>query len=190
MNEVDYYEEFSKKFTLYLNSVLGPDYRVFYGCNRTLDVLVSNLEELSGVEINIIRNYIPKLKVDIVFVIINPQKKARLILIEAKLLSQLGLKDYSQLVGYLQVAKIIELGLLLLIKKGDSSQQLSNDFNEIIRLKKLPMDWVIDMSKYKERHMFKTGIIYYQPGNGISWENTKDLNGISSLHEFSELIKI
>ena len=119
-NEISYYEEFSKKFSQYLNTYLRGNYSVFYSCNKTLDFIVSDLENQSGITIKEEGTYIPKLKVDIVFAIINPDEKVRLILIEAKYLSQLSLKDYSQLVGYLQVAKTIDLGLLLLIQKGMS----------------------------------------------------------------------
>ncbi len=133
--------------------------------------------------------YIPKLKVDIVFSIICPNKKVRLVLIEAKYLKQLSLKDYSQLVGYLQVAKSIDLGLLLLIQKQMSPNKLSNDFQEIVRLKKLPMDWFIDMKKINEQYNFKTGIINYLPSGGIDWINTAEINGISSFKELVEILK-
>lgn len=188
-NEISYYEEFSKKFILYLNSYLGDEYSVFYSCNKTLDFIVADLEKQSGINIKEDGAYIPKLKVDIVFSIINPNKKVRLILIEAKYLNQLSLKDYSQLVGYLQVAKTIELGLLLLIQKGISPNKLSNDFQEILRLKKLPMDWHIDMKKVNEQYSFKTGIINYLPAGGIDWVDTKDIYGISSFEELREILK-
>ena len=86
-NEISYYEEFSKKFSQYLNTYLGEDYSVFYSCNKTLDFIVSDLENQSGITIKEEGTYIPKLKVDIVFSIINSDKKVRLILIEAKYLS-------------------------------------------------------------------------------------------------------
>lgn len=189
-NEISYYEEFSKKFSQYLNTYLGDNYSVFYSCNKTLDFIVSDLEHQSGITIKEEGTYIPKLKLDIVFAIINPNKKVRLILIEAKYLSQLSLKDYSQLVGYLQVAKTIDLGLLLLIQKGMSPNKLSNDFQEIVRLKKLPMDWFIDMRKIKEQYNFKTGIINYLPAGGIDWIDTADINGISSFEELAEIFKM
>jgi hypothetical protein len=113
----------------------------------------------------------------------------KLILIEAKYLNQLSLKDYSQLVGYLQVAKNISLGLLLLIQKGHSSNKLSNDFQEIVSLKKLPMDWILNLKSVEEMFHFKTGIISYIPGNGVDWINTKELNGISSFEELVAQIK-
>jgi hypothetical protein len=152
--------------------------------------MVLDLETQSGIEIKVEGSYIPKLKVDIVFSIINPSNRVRLILIEAKYLNQLSLKDYSQLVGYLQVAKTIDLGLLLLIQKGNSPNKLSNDFQEILRLKKLPMDWFIDMKKINEQYNFKTGIINYMPVGGIDWVDTAEINGISSFQELVEILRV
>lgn len=188
LNEVSFYEEFSKKFTQYLSSYLGNNFKIFYDYNNTLDNLVSNLEKSCGIKIKPDNVYIPKLKLDIVFAIHGNNQKPRLILIEAKYLHQLSLKDYSQLVGYLQVAKTIDLGLLLLIQKGASSNKLSNDFQEIVRLKKLPMDWIMDLQQFNETHNFKTGIISFVPNNGIDWLDTKEINGISSFEEFAALL--
>ena len=188
MNEVGYYEEFSRKFSQYLNSYLGDDFKVFYSCNNTLDNLVRDLENSCGLKIKPADVYLPKLKLDIVFAICKKQSIPRLILIEAKYLPQLALKDYSQLAGYLQVAKSISIGLLLLIQKANSTNTLSNDFNEIIRLKKLPMDWLIDLKENNGRHNFKTGIITFVPNNGIEWFDTKSINGISSFEDLSNLL--
>ena len=107
INEVSFYEEFSKKFSQYLSTYLGNEYKVYYACNNTLDNLINNLEKACGIKIKLDNVYIPKLKLDIVFAICVENQKPRLILIEAKYLHQLSLKDYSQLVGYLQVAKTI-----------------------------------------------------------------------------------
>jgi len=189
MNEISFYEEFSKKFSQYLTTYLGEDYKVFYSCNNTLNNIVSNLEKACDIEIRPKNVYIPKLKLDIVFAICHDNLKPRLILIEAKYLHQLSLKDYSQLVGYLQVAKTIDLGLLLLIQKGATSSKLSNDFQEIVRLKKLPMDWLVDLKKFNETHNFKTGIISFVPNNGIDWLDTKEISGISSFDELVVQLK-
>lgn len=89
----------------------------------------------------------------------------------------------------MQVAKNISLGLLLLIQKGHSSNKLSNDFQEIVSLKKLPMDWILNLKIIGDEHHFKTGIISYIPGNGIDWINTKELNGISSFEDLIKQIK-
>lgn len=188
MNEISYYDEFSVKFSSYLKSYLPQSYSVHFSCNKTLDNIIADLEVLSGLSLSTNDTYIPKLKVDIVFLISGANIKPRLILIEAKYLNQLSLKDYSQLVGYLQVAKTIDFGLLLLIQKGLSVNKLSGDFQEIVRLKKLPMDWIINLKKSNENYQFKTGIINYTPGNGIDWIDTKELNGISSFDELAELL--
>jgi hypothetical protein len=189
INEVSFYEEFSKKFSQYLSSYLGNTFQVYYACNNTLDNLISNLENGSGIKIKPDDVYIPKLKLDIVFAICGENQDPRLILIEAKYLHQLSLKDYSQLVGYLQVAKTIELGLLLLIQKRGASNKLSNDFQEIVRLRKLPMNWMMSLQQINETHNFKTGIISFIPNNGIDWLDTKEISGISSFEELSVLLQ-
>jgi len=189
MNEISYYKEFAEKFTSYLTSYLGSEFKIYYSSNRNLDSMVEDLEQQSNVTIAKNDVYIPKLKLDICFAIINKTEDVKLILIEAKYLNQLSLKDYSQLVGYLQVAKNISLGLLLLIQKGHSPNKLSNDFQEIVSLRKLPMDWILNLKTIGEEHHFKTGIISYIPGNGIDWISTKELNGISSFEELINQIK-
>ncbi|MFN9319830.1 MAG: hypothetical protein ACK58Q_04535 [Chitinophagales bacterium] len=189
MNEISYYKEFAEKFTSYLASYLGSEFEIYYSINKNLDSMVEDLEHQSIVAIANNDTYIPKLKLDICFAIINKSNDIKMILIEAKYLNQLSLKDYSQLVGYLQVAKNISLGLLLLIQKGHSQNKLSNDFQEIVSLKKLPMDWILNLKSVGEEHHFKTGIISYIPSNGIDWINTKELNGISSFEELIDQIK-
>lgn len=188
MNEISYYDEFSVKFSSYLKSYLPQSFSVHFSCNKSFDNIIADLEALSGLSLSANDTYIPKLKVDIVFLISGANIKPRLILIEAKYLNQLSLKDYSQLVGYLHVAKTIDFGLLLLIQKGLSVNNLSGDFQEIVRLKKLPMDWIINLKKSNENYQFKTGIINYTPGNGIDWIDTKELYGISSFDELAELL--
>lgn len=189
MNEISFYREFAEKFSSYLISYLGEDFNVYHSFNKSLDCMVEELEEQAGVSIRIKDDYIPKLKLDICFAVLNKKKEVKLILIEAKYLNQLSLKDYSQLIGYLQVAKSISLGLLLLIQKGHSTNKLSNDFQEILNLRKLPMDWIMALKAIKEEFSFKTGIISYIPNNGIDWLDTKVLNGISSFEELVEQIK-
>jgi hypothetical protein len=188
MKEISYYEEFSKKFSRYLETYLGNAFKIYYSCNNNLDILIKDLEVQSNTNIRHKNSYIPKLKVDIVFAICS-NKSSKLILIEAKYLPQLSLKDYSQLTGYLQVAKNIELGLLLLIQKGNTINKLSTDFQEILRLKKLPMDWLVDLKQLDEKYNFKTGIISYVPNNGIDWVDSKEIHGISSFEALAEIIK-
>lgn len=188
MNEVDYYESFSKKFKNYLQEFLGKDFRIYYSNNKSLDTVIKELQNLSGEKLIEDDVFVTNLKVDIVFAIFPPEGKCHLILIEAKV-TQLILKDYSQLVGYLQVAKFISLGLLLQIQKGRQNNRLSNDFQDIVQMKKLPMEWTIHIHNSKEEYGFHTGIITYLPGNGIDWVDTKDINGISSFDDLCAKIK-
>lgn len=188
MTETGYYVEFAEKFSDYLKTYLGADYSIYYSVNKSLDSMINELSERSGHPILSEGIYVPKLKLDIVFSIHNKKKHLKLMLIEAKLLNQLSLKDYSQLVGYLQVGKIIDLGFLLLIQKTHSPNKLSNDLQEIVRLKKLPMDWIIQIRSNGEKYTFQTGILHYLPNNGIDWIQTPEINGVCSFEQLRELI--
>jgi hypothetical protein len=144
------------------------------------------IESDLSVKIDFQNEYVPKLKLDVLFAF-EKGGQVHLILIEAKYLSQLALQNYSQLSGYLQVAKNISTGILVLINKGYSANRLSNDFSEIIQLEKLPMDWT-QLVKSKQ-YQFQTGIVTFQPGNGIEWIDTSELSGISSFQQLAELIE-
>ena len=80
MNEISYYQEFSKKLTSYLQSYLGSDFNIYYSLNKNLDSMVSDLEQQSNVIIAKKDKYIPKLKLDICFAIVNRNEVVKLIL--------------------------------------------------------------------------------------------------------------
>ena len=189
MKEVDFYPEFSQKLSKYLESYLSQDIQFAYSCNKSLDSMINELSEKLNIVIDFNEEYIPKLKLDILFCF-KKDTRTCLVLFEAKYLKQLALSSYSQLTGYLQVAKNIKIGISLLIVKGTSPNKLSNDFNEIIQLKKLPMEWTQIQSIDGKKNTFKTGIMYYQPNSTINWIGTKKLNGISSFEDFAKEIEI
>jgi len=172
MKEIDFYEEFAQKFIKYLKGYLDDTYEIVYSQNKSLDSMINEVCDSFDIANPFPNQYIPKLKLDILFGIKN-KGRLHFILVEAKYLTQLSLKDYSQLTGYLQVAKNIGTGLLLLIVKGTSPSKLSSDFGEIIKLNKLPMDW--EMNVKGEKYSFKSGILTYLPGNGINWIDTSNL---------------
>jgi len=186
MKEIDFYVEFSEKFIKYLRGYINQDFEIAYSVNKSLDSMISEVSDKLSARIEFENEYIPKLKLDILFAV-KKNDKVHLILFEAKYLKQLSLKDYSQLSGYLQVAKNISTGILLLIVKGSSPNKLSNDFNEIVKLKKLPMDWTQVVSNNK--YLFQTGIMTFQPGNGIDWIDSKMVNGISDYEELAIIIE-
>lgn len=186
MKEIDFYPEFSEKFVDYLKGYLPEGIRISYSCNKSLDTMIQEIESDLSIKVDFQNEYIPKLKLDVLFAF-EKEGKAHLVLIEAKYLSQLSLQNYSQLSGYMQVAKNISTGILVLINKGRSTNRLSNDFNEIIQLEKLPMDWA-QLVKSKE-YQFQTGIVTFQPGNGIEWIDTSELSGISNFQQLADLIE-
>lgn len=51
------------------------------------------------------------------------------------------------------------------------------------------MNWLIDLQQFNEQHNFKTGIISYIPNNGIDWIDTKEIHGMSSFEELTNIIK-
>lgn len=186
MKEIDFYKEFADKFIKYLKSYLDDSIEIAYSHNKSLDSMIAEVCDFLGLSNPFPNEYIPKLKLDILFGI-KQANKVQFILVEAKYLTQLSLKDYSQLIGYLQVAKNIGTGLLLLIIKGNSPSKLSSDFGEILKLNKLPMDWKVTVNN--NGFDFKTGILTYLPGNGINWINTDHVNGISNFEELVDIIK-
>lgn len=185
MKEIEYYQLFADQFISYIKNYIDETIKIVYKENKALDVMIEEINNENNISISFNGKYIPKLKLDILFAFIK-HNKYFLILFEAKYLNKLSLQNYSQLTGYLQVAKDINIGILLLIVKNYSPNKLSNDFNEIIRLRKLPMDWTqIALGK---RNNFKTGVLSYQPKGTINWIDTSALNGISSFLKLADLI--
>ncbi len=191
MNEIDFYPEICRKYISYLQSYLPESFEIKCSHNKLLPQMTSEIRQQFGVLKAVDADYIPKLKLDILFGIKTKENnKITYILLEVKYLEQLGLSEYSQIAGYLQVAQNIKLGILLLVMKPKNSSALSNDFSEIIRTNNLPMKWKMLLSNKtgKKELEFKTGISYYVPNNGIEWINTSDIDGISSFEHLANEI--
>jgi hypothetical protein len=186
MKEVEFYPEICAKFAKYLISYLPDESKIHFSYDKLLPQMIDEIEtkfnQKSSSPV-----YVPKLKLDILFGIkIIPNDKITYLLFEIKYLKQLGLAEYSQLVGYLQVAQNIKLGILLLVIKGNTVSRLSNDFQEIIRTQNLPMQWkVVIENEFQTENNFKTGICYYIHNNGFGWIDCNDINGISSFEELA-----
>ncbi len=190
MKEIDFYPEICNGFSKYLESYLPKNSKIFFSFNKLLPQMIDEIESKAGIQSKSSSVYIPKLKLDILFGIKIPNKiELVYILLEVKYLNQLSLADYSQLIGYLQVAKNIIFGILFLVIKPNSINSLSNDLQEILRTQNLPMEWKMHINKnIRDEYHFKTGISYYVPLNGIDWVNTNDVQGISSFKELADLI--
>ncbi len=189
MNEIEFYPELCLKLEKYLKSYSPVGTTIKYAYNSNLTNLVAVIEREFNLKSSLSLSYLPNLKLDILFGIKLPNKTdIDYILFEVKYLKQLGLAEYSQLVGYLQVAKQIRIGILLLVLKYPSASQLSNDFSEIINMKDIPMEWQLVFDNSKNDYKFNAGICYYVPNNGIEWINTIDVNGISSFENLTSLL--
>ncbi len=189
MSEIDFYPELCVKLEKYLLSYLPKRTTIKYAYNNNLSNLIRDIEIDFNIKSSISNSYLPNLKLDILIGInLSGDDDIIYLLFEVKHLKQLSLADYSQLTGYLQVAKQIKFGFLLIVLKEDSSSQLSNVFSDIINMKSLPMDWEIIFAQSGTQYSFNTGICYYVPNNGIDWIDAKEVNGISSFERLSTLI--
>lgn len=186
MNEVDFYPEICIKFSNYLISCLPNDSEIHFSYNKLLPQMIDEIETKFNQK-SFSSVYIPKLKLDILLGIKSKNSNTIIyLLFEVKYLKQLGLAEYSQLVGYLQVAQNIRLGILLLVIKENTVSSLSNDFREIIRTQNLPMAWKIVVKNGLEvENNFKTGICCYTPNDGFEWIDVCDVYGISNFEELA-----
>jgi hypothetical protein len=190
MKEIDFYPKLCQKIKNYLISYFPENSKIAYSFNKSLDKMVEDIENEMGEKSSISEDYLPKLKLDILFGIKASQADSlSFVLFEVKYLKQLSLSEFSQLVGYLQVAKKIKLGVLLLIEKSFSENKLSNDFAELMRMKYLPMEWKIEWQKAKFKHPLKVGICYYIPNDGIHWIDSSEVMGVSSFQELASFLK-
>lgn len=183
--EIDYYGEICQKLTKHLSTYLGPEHFFAFSMNGNLPNLVSQIHEKLDVQPT--RTYFPELKVDILLGIKLREAKISFCLIEVKKGNSLKLMDFSQLVGYMQVAKHIKVGLLLLVNDGSvGTSPLSSDFSTIIDTRNLPADWKTVLRHTGESFSFRVGICSYLVNNGIDWISSENCYGIS---DWDKLIK-
>lgn len=187
MNEISFYPEISAKFSKFLSYYLPEGSKVYYSYNKFLPQMIEEIEQYMGEKSELSQNYVPSLKLDILLGVKIPDKAIRFILLEVKYSSQLALADYSQLVGYLQVAKKIDVGILFLVQKQAKANVLSNDFSDIIRMNNLPMKWNMNLGEEDFIYNFSSGICYYIPNSKIEWISTEELSGINSFMSLSNI---
>lgn len=178
LKETDYYPEICLKMLKYLEDCMGGGCKFACSIKTSLPEMVNDIYAQLGEDGSDV--YYPQLKVDITIGVKFPNAKISLILLEVKLGSTLSLMNFSQLVGYMQVAKHIEVGLLILVNKGVKGSPLSSDFASIINVRQLPADWKVLLNNTKEHYNFKTGICMYTPSNGIDWVDSSICSGISN----------
>ena len=175
--EIAYYPEICTKMGKYLDDVFRGLNNFADSQNKQLNLMIAEIHSKLGVSRSDL--FYPPLKTDIAFGIEFPNDQLSPFLIEVKRGKTLSLIDYSQLIGYLQVARHIRVGLLMLVNEGSRASQLSNDFKELIDIQQLVFDWSMTSHTTGEINSFRTGICVYTPGNGIDWIDSRHSNGIS-----------
>lgn len=184
IKEIDFYPDIARKFKQNIISKY-PNLDVAFSYNKELPQMVNEVENTLSFESCFKGAFVPKLKLDILFAIRNQlNNKSKLILFEVKYAKDLSLSNYSQLLGYLQIAKKIDTGVLFLVNKGGrSTNGFSNDFTEIVQANVLPMNWsVTECNDCTERH-FQTAICQWYQGGRLMWTDASLLRGLSSIDE-------
>lgn len=185
-NEIAYYPEIRTKMGRYLDDAFEGSKRFSSSQNKILNLMISEIHQ--NLEIKNSGIFYPPLKTDIAFGIEFAGGQISPMLLEVKRGRTLSLIDYSQLIGYLQVAKHIKVGLLMLVNEGTDASQLSGDFKYLIDIQQLNFNWSMTDSMTGEINVFRTGICVYTPGNGIDWIDSKRSNGISDWETLIECL--
>ena len=189
MNEISFYPGICDYFERQLKLAL-PNVKIASAIDGTLNNLICQTSTKLQLSSTFSNQYIPKLKVDILFHFAQDGEET-LLLFEVKYSESLKLMNYSQLLGYLHVAKIIETGILLLVPKPDTRSILSNDFDEILQMNSLPLkvkltdDRVggVDMSR------ISTGITEFSVGGTPAWYGSGAPEGIGSMEALADQVR-
>ncbi len=188
--ETKFYPEICVKFSEHLKGILPPGCTFAYSQNNFLPNMIREIEGVLKGKTAFSGEYIPNLKLDILFGVRKKSGPINLFLLEVKYDKSLKLANFSQLAGYLQVAQHIGAGLLFLVAKDHRAESLSNEFSDILKMNSLPMEWTAVLKRINddESHDFRIGICRYFPQNGLDWINTKASRGISSFDELLDHI--
>jgi hypothetical protein len=190
MREIDFYESLGQQCAQYMQEQLGESFSVEYIHNQMdgkseLRAMVDELHVRLDLPAKTV--YVPKLKIDILIGILDRDKVLRLLVVEVKQGSALGLVDYSQLIGYMGVSKIIPIGLLILVSSS-SGEALSADFRNYIDMGALPMDWKAEVTSTEQTIHYRTGILKYTPGGNLTMVKTEKSYGLSSWTQLSNAV--
>jgi len=185
--EISYYQEICQKFIKYLMPTLPEGSKIEYSFNKNLGQQIKDISDKLHESPNFDTLRASTLKIDILLGIKIPNKSTKYILFEVKYSNQLTLNDYSQLIGYLQVAKNLNIGILFLVFKDEPLNALSKDFSQLLNLNNIALEWEIKEPN-NDINSFKVGICKYMPGNGIEWVNTDINKGIKNFDELKKLL--
>lgn len=178
MKETDYYPMIYDQLVKYLVDTFGPGYK-FSGSigSKLLSKMFNEIQ--SDLLVEMTGQYVPPLETDIAVGVSNHLDLSKVFLLEVKKGKPLSLKDYSQLVGYLQTASVIKVGLLVLVNDRSGISPLSTDFQSLIANGQVSFNWSSLDKGTGQTANFSTGICAFSPGGRFEWVDTSRLSGIS-----------
>jgi hypothetical protein len=190
-NERSHYDALCSVFEVEVRSGLGDGWSVCCVNNTGPTNLRDQVDQICReLGLPLSGKLFPMILTDVVLGATNGDGKLRLAMIEVKgPAKSVGLVDYSQLVGYLQVARLIEVGSLLLIEQGAIPSPVSGDLKKLINSDRLLVYWRISSLMIEEHQNFNTGICSYVPGGFVDWIDLTSMRGISSWTDFANAIK-
>lgn len=190
-NERSHYNALCSIFEIEVRSSLGRDWDVCCVNNTGHSNLRDQVDQICRqLELPLSGNLFPAILTDVLLGTTNGDGKLRLAMIEVKgPAKSVGLVDYSQMVGYLQVARLIEVGALLLIEQGAIPSPVSTDLKKLINSGRLLVNWRVSSTVFEEHHNFNAGICSYVPGGFIDWIDLKSMSGISGWTDLANAIK-
>jgi hypothetical protein len=186
--EVDHYDEISELVIESVRGILPNGWRCAIVNNRQFPNLRLQIKELcSQLDLDDLSSNFPIVLPDIVLGISDPQNRLRLAMFEVKgPAKSMGLTDYSQMIGYLQSAEKINIGVLLLIEEKPTDAPTSTDLQRVIDGGWLLADWTCISNWSGRTHRYRSAITSYSPGGNIDWTNLSGVGGISNWNEFLE----
>lgn len=190
-NERSHYNALGSIFEIEVRSSLGSDWSVSCVNNTGPSNLRDQVNQICRqLGLPLSGNLFPAILTDVVLGATNGDGKLRLAMIEVKgPAKSVGLVDYSQMVGYLQVARRIEVGALLLIEQGAIPSPVSGDLKKLINSGRLLVNWRVSSTAFEEHRNFNAGICSYVPGGFIDWIDLKSMSGISGWTDLANAIK-
>lgn len=181
--ETDYYGRICSRVESHLSTALGAGFKIAAVDNKTAPTLKDQVSQIcSRLGIESQGDRYPQIRTDITFGVIGSSNELRLGIIEVKGPAKtVGLSEFSQLIGYLQVAQFIEVGVLMLIVDQMPTTILTSDLSSVISTGRLAAKWTVFLASDKNRVFnYETGICAYEIDGSIDFVNTSGIDGFSS----------
>jgi|DEB19_MinimDraft_3_1074340.scaffolds.fasta_scaffold98430_1 hypothetical protein len=188
--EIDFYGEVIDRFTSHIEEFLPSNFELV-GLHNQLPLcgdfgsMIKVLEKQFSIKIE--NHYFPRLKIDALLASKDQENRIRMIMIEVKYGNPLRLIDYSQLIGYLQIAKVCIGGALVLVA-DKKMETISTDFLKVIELRQVDLAWRVSHPHDDHGYKFKAGLALCDIGNGTHLLDTKNSFGIAEWSEFADLL--